>query len=166
MTILFQEKSPMYSISLTSYSATSTTAAPTLYPITNPPYPVAQNSTPYSSSVSNLMSQHSAPYPNSYPDLNYQNPQPQPYGNMGGSYQPPYQPYTGSSVNNGTKDLSHSNSAFSLLNTNGAGSYAYNTVQSNHIRASLVSAVEDKIRNRLREKIGLYFFFFFIKTKF
>lgn len=152
MTISFQEKSPMYSVS-SSYTPAVTTTS-TIYPTANPPYP--QNTVPYP--ILHSIPQHSS----SYIDSPYTNSQSQPYGNSKSGYQPPYQPYPGSSLmNNVAIGISQSNSVSSLTNVAGSvtGNYEYNT--SNHIRASLITAIEDKIRNRLRDKIGLYLYIYF-----
>lgn len=154
MTLAFQDKCPVYSMSSNKQAAS--TNNPT------PPYPVAA-----SNFNSNIAAVAKTPYPivnsSQMPMPNSYIPQQTGYGNLNSGYgiqtssnpsgyQPPYQPYTNlnkidqapiSSLVNPS-----SNTAYNFNTSN------YGTIQPTHIRASLISAVEDKIRSRLLDKIG------------
>lgn len=153
MIISFQEKSPMYSISSSNTAAITNTTS-SIYPAAYPPYPVIQNTAPYPTSMPQQ------PTPST--DLTY--PNSQPYGNTGSSYQPPYQSYTGSSLINNPTTMSYSNSNVSLQNTTNSitETYGFNSVQSIQIRASIITAIQDEIRNRLRDKIGFFYLYIYI----
>ncbi|KAI1714519.1 UEV domain-containing protein [Ditylenchus destructor] len=135
MITVFQEKCPVYSIVTPSGNTNRSSNNPT------PPYPTANPTPPYPAATAH----HSMPYPSSA--------NPTPY--------PPYPtnlPHTGSagSLNSaGSSDIQH-RAAAAGMGSNWPG-YDTGTIQSSHIRASLISAVEDKIKNKLRDKIGTPF---------
>uniref|UniRef100_A0A183CEZ2 UEV domain-containing protein n=1 Tax=Globodera pallida TaxID=36090 RepID=A0A183CEZ2_GLOPA len=134
ITLEFQDKCPVYSVSGNSKNAA------------HPP----NSSNPSSGSGSNL------PYPTSglpYPTVDppsHVMPQPS-YTAMPqpGGYQPPYpNSYPSDPVSYSTSVSPQPESVYP---------YGTGTIQPTHIRASLLSAVEDRIRQRLRDKIGTPF---------
>lgn len=144
--MVFQEKCPVFSVSSSSSKpSTNTATGQTPYPSTNPtPYPSA-NPTPYPT-VPNP-----APYPTNTPHM----PMPSSYGvphanaspyPTAGGYQPPYQPYV--------NVPSAAPASTSIGSGAVGGGYSFGTIQPSHIRASLVSAIEERIRQCLREKLG------------
>jgi ESCRT-I complex subunit TSG101 len=153
MTIAFQDKCPVFSVSASSKTTTANSSTPSAYPTPNvAPYP-SGGAAPYPSAGS-----HAAPYPsaNSHmpmPPSTYPGPQPNatPYPSNVGSYQPPYQPYVNIPSATPTPPLTADNKM-------GSG-YSFGTIQPSHIRASLITAIEERIRQRLREKIGMLPFF-------
>jgi hypothetical protein len=150
MTILFQDKTPVYS---TPQSATNSRPSATQPPARpqstyQPPYPQATSvNTPYPTGPIAMPQQYSAPQPN----------QPLPYPSTTG-YQSPYQPYVGmpaplSVPSNLDHTVSNQNiSTHSLNNTSNFSGYS--TIQPSHIRASLTSAIDDRLRQRLKELMG------------
>ncbi|CAD5227068.1 unnamed protein product [Bursaphelenchus xylophilus] len=127
MTIAFQEKCPVY--------ARSQHASQPPPPPVIPPYPTQPPS---------QMPQPAMPSP--YPQLGLSNP---PYPSntpYPTSYQPSYQPYV--------PDVHQSGSSRSLNTQNDIPTNFYNTIQPNHIRDSLTTAVEAKLKERLKELMG------------
>lgn len=87
-----------------------------------------------------------------------------PYPLSNQSSQQPYIPYSTSSApgmpanpltNSQLPNFSNYPSLFS--NAASQSSHLSGTIQPEHLKASLLSAVEDKIRKRLREKLGIIF---------
>lgn len=156
MTIAFQEKCPVFSVSSSNkpaaasssrnsspYSTQNTT--PTPYPTTdqNTPYPQA-NSAPYP------QTNHMTPYPTSHPiggipipsAMPYSAPMPNvnaPYPSYQPSgYQPPYMNMPGTQPSSAATSMP----------------YGTGTIQSSHIRASLMTAIEERLRQMLRDQLG------------
>lgn len=153
LTISFQEKCPVYSVESTASSATnrhSSNHSPLPYPTSTPamPYPTASSTTntPYPTS-----NPPPPPYPTADPPTHLM-PQPNVVGS-GFTYNPS-PPYP---------SLDHSTPGPTLISTQQNPSpvalqgYSTSTIQPTHIRASLLSAVEDRIKAKLRDKIGTPF---------
>lgn len=182
MTILFQERPPLFSNARASSSSAAKPATnpqppamPAHQPSYQPPYPQAGSTTtpypsgpigmplPYSSSAAAA----AAPQPYSSPQPNQP---PYPTTNMPG-YQAPYQPYVNMpsplSMPAGLdKSASSQNNSTQSLNKVGTNAYSgYNTIQPSHIRASLTSAIEDRLRQRLKELMGRVFEFFLVNYR-
>jgi hypothetical protein len=91
----------------------------------------------------------------------YSAPQPNqtPYPTAGG-YQAPYQPFvnipTPMSVP-ANLEQSTNNQNSSTRSLNNVPFSGYNTIQPSHIRASLTSAIDDRLRQRLKELMGKLF---------
>ncbi|KAL3108431.1 hypothetical protein niasHT_015353 [Heterodera trifolii] len=137
ITIEFQEKCPVYSVSSNSKNTGhSNNPYPNSGSMTNLPYPTSALPYPTADPPSHIM-----PQPSSY------TPMPQP-----GNYQAPY-------PNSYPSDpISYPNPATNMTpQSDGVYPYGTGTIQPTHIRASLLSAVEDRIRQRLRDKIGTPF---------
>lgn len=162
MTIAFQEKCPVYSVA--SNSNRQSTAS--ISSINSTPYPTAASSgiqypIPNNPSIPYPTTNHtSMPTPNSY--MSQQSGYVMPNSNNAynvpaqtnfGGYQPPYQPFINpSSLQQSTPPIALNNDKQSTNYKGTSGNYG--TIQSTHIRASLISAIEDKIRSRLLDKIG------------
>lgn len=103
------------------------------------PYPSGGvGNTPYPAGGFNMpMPQSTGSYP--YPATSYQS---QPYPSGGGSY-----PYPSSAATQVT-------SSYQTQSSTGSGGSS-GTIQPEHIRASLLSAVEERIRRRLYDSLGL-----------
>ncbi|CAD5221840.1 unnamed protein product [Bursaphelenchus okinawaensis] len=130
MIIAFQEKCPVY--------AKGSQPAPLPQPAAIPPYPTQSpvqmpQPTPYPQ-----IGLSSPGYPSSNPGYPTSTP---PYPQ---AYQPAYQPFV--------PDIHQSGSSQSLASQN--SNNFYNTIQPNHIRDSLTSAVETKLKERLKEMMG------------
>lgn len=110
-----------------------------------PVYSIASNrNVPYSVGNNAMPSSYITPMPNNFSS------------NTG--YQPPYQPYMASSNQAKISPIPSPNLQNSSTNYSN-----YNTIQTSHIRASLITAIEEKIRSRLFDKIGnlkTYFLFY------
>ncbi|KAK5969620.1 Tumor susceptibility protein [Trichostrongylus colubriformis] len=129
MAMVFQEKCPVFAKS-SSASANSTPTPTTATSQTTPSYP-----TPYPTTNPSIPT----PYPTVMPPYSGQTPYPT-AGNQFGSAYPPYpQP---SIPTRPTPPVPP-------VPTSSAG-----TLQPEHIRVSIISALEDKLRMRLREKMG------------
>ncbi|CAI2350069.1 unnamed protein product [Caenorhabditis sp. 36 PRJEB53466] len=148
MAMVFQEKCPVFARSASTASANpptpSATASaaqnPTPYPSTTPtmptPYPTGSGATPYPAT--------STPYPSAAVGMGYnpyQNiPQPMPYPMGAGAT-----PYPSSSASSGPP-IRPPAPVTTQSNTG--------TIQPDTIRASVLSALEEKSRAKLRERIG------------
>uniref|UniRef100_A0A1I7UXG6 SB domain-containing protein n=2 Tax=Caenorhabditis tropicalis TaxID=1561998 RepID=A0A1I7UXG6_9PELO len=148
MAMVFQEKCPVFARSAsttgtaTPNSSTTSTPTPTPYPSSQPsmptPYPTGSGATPYPAT--------STPYPSAggmgyNPYMNI--PQSTPYP-MGGGAAPYPSSSSGPVVPPRPPPVSSQTSV-------GSGS---GTIQSDTIRASVMSAVEEKLRAKLRERLG------------
>lgn len=102
--------------------------------------PPAPKQTPYP--MASFMPQPDGGAPNSYPMPAYYPPPAYPPPNMGGSVYPPnpYQPYAAASP--------------FQYPPSGYQPQSQNTITEEHIRASLYSAVEDKLRRRMHEQFS------------
>lgn len=143
MIVTFGEQPPVYSKPRSNASTSSST-----------PYP-AQPYMPVSSGATNS---NTTPYPPYPPSTSYQ---PSASYPSYSSYptQPPYMaPYSGSSVNNmypyGNYPYPPSTQLSPPPTNNGGSPVPTGTITEDHIRASLMSAVEDKMRRRLREQFS------------
>lgn len=145
--MIFQEKCPVFSVSSSSSKpSTNTSSGQAPYPATNQtpypgvsatPYPTVPNPAPYPTATPHM------PMPSSY-GVPQANASPYP---TGGGYQPPYQPYVNVP----------SASAAPTIGTGAVGSgYSFGTIQPSHIRASLISAIEERVRQCLRDKLGIH----------
>lgn len=153
MTVTFQEKVPVYAKRSDPVPpARPQPPTPSAY---STPYPQAAstNNTPYPTGPGAMP----MPQPYASPSPN----QPPPYPSAASPYQAPYQPYgvppppvhanidrSQPSRNSSTQSLTQS------VNSNTAG--GYNTIQPSHIRASLTSAIDDRLRQRLKEVMGAF----------
>ncbi|EYB88637.1 hypothetical protein Y032_0243g3472 [Ancylostoma ceylanicum] len=135
MAMVFQEKCPVFAKSSSSTSSTPTPTSTTSQP--TPSY-----STPYPTNPSMPL-----PYP-ATPAMPYPSPTPYPAANnqFGSGYM--NTPYPQPSVATRTPPpIPAPPKTTSSISSTG-------TVQPEHIRASILSALEDKLKMRLREKIG------------
>uniref|UniRef100_A0A914N3L6 Tumor susceptibility gene 101 protein n=1 Tax=Meloidogyne incognita TaxID=6306 RepID=A0A914N3L6_MELIC len=145
ITISFQEKCPVYTVvspannsSGNNNHSTSqqppypcSNPTPNAYPSVSPPYPSVDPPYPTVEHPSNLMPQ---PNVGGFPAPTHYQPVP-----------PPYPSVERSSISANPTAL-------------GTGyGYSNSTIQPTHIRASLLSAVEDKIRQKVRNKIEIPF---------
>lgn len=151
MTILFQDKTPVFSTpqsSVVSRPAATQPVPPRPQSTYQPPYPQANTvNTPYPTGPISMPQPYGAPQPN----------QSAPYPQTTG-YQTPYQPYIGmpaphSVPANLDHTMSNQNSSTPSLN-NPSNFSGYSTIQPSHIRASLTSAIDDRLRQRLKELMG------------
>lgn len=169
MTILFQEKTPLYSSS--QPVAPPRSSVPSIQPTAQqrsfqppgsstayrPPYPQANSiNAPYPIGPVSMPQPYSAPQPN----------QP-PYPTVG-SYRAPYQPYPNnipsppsvpSKLDQSVQAQSNSTQPLNRTNQNTSSFSGYNTIQPSHIRASLTSAIDDRLRQRLKELMGDSYFY-------
>lgn len=154
MTITFQEKCPVFSVVSQPQSSAPQNPAPNSHPYPSdsfaptqhPPYPTPGITTPYPYSTSQMM------------------PQPQPSGTAytpypstaQPGYQPPYPPVNRFSTPS-VDSLTHDAHQLSIPKQNaGSGGYGYsnNTLQPSHVRISLISAIEDRFRTLVSDKLG------------
>ncbi|KAI6214295.1 Tumor susceptibility transcribed protein [Aphelenchoides besseyi] len=145
MTLTFQDKTPVVAkprqdpVPPSRPQPPIPSSYPTPYPM-NAPYPTGPSS--------GMPQPYNAPQPNqpSYPPA-------------ASSYQAPYQPYTMQSpmttpANLDQMNNSHGGSTPSLNQNTSNSNFGYNTIQPSHIRASLTSAIDDRLRQRLKDVMG------------
>jgi ESCRT-I complex subunit TSG101 len=142
----FESKPPLYSKPQSSATTQQTPAQPSY----QAPYPQATpTNTPYPTGPTAMPQPYATPQPNN----------PLPYPTSTG-YQAPYQPYTGMPAplslptNLDQTGSSPNNSSTHSLNQTGSGYSGYGTIQPSHIRASLISAIDEHLRQRLKELMG------------
>nr|CAD7453846.1 unnamed protein product [Timema tahoe] len=131
MIVTFSDQPPVYARSRTNIAAT------TPYP-TQSYMPVPANSGPSSANPPYPTTYHNYP---SYPAANSSGfpPYPTNYYNYGSAGYPPYPPYPQTSQPNTSSPQNNSQTG---------------TITEEHIRASLLSAVEDKLRRKMVEKLS------------
>lgn len=142
MKISFEEKCPVFSVSSSNKQSQSSSRNASPYSTTTPnstPYPTADQAPPYP--------QANLPYPPHPLGVPVPNAYPTPNPTVNAPY-PVYQPYQPPYMN--MPSAAPSGSSGNML------SYPTGTIQASHIRVSLLSAIEDKIRQRLRDQLGKF----------